>query len=32
VRRFGGGQNARWLHPLIGCVLVAGFIGLFIRA
>jgi formate dehydrogenase subunit gamma len=28
---FGGGQNARWLHPLVGCVLLVGFIGLFIR-
>jgi len=28
---FGGGQNARWLHPWFGCVLVVGFIGLFLR-
>jgi formate dehydrogenase subunit gamma len=28
---FGGGQNARWLHPLIGCVLVVSFLGLFLR-
>jgi len=28
---FGGGQNARWLHPWVGCVLVVAFLGLFIR-
>ena len=28
---FGGGQNARWMHPIIGLVLVVSFIGLFIQ-
>jgi formate dehydrogenase subunit gamma len=28
---FGGGQKTRWLHPLIGCVLVVSFLGLFLR-
>ena len=28
---FGGGATVRWLHPWIGCVLVIGFLGLFIR-
>jgi formate dehydrogenase subunit gamma len=28
---FGGGQNARWIHPWIGCVLVVSFLGLFVR-
>lgn len=28
---FGGGQAARWLHPLLGLVLVVSFFGLFLR-
>jgi formate dehydrogenase subunit gamma len=28
---FGGGANTRWLHPILGLVLVVGFIGLFVR-
>lgn len=28
---FGGGQNARWLHPWIGIVLFVAFFGLFLR-
>ncbi|MBN9279028.1 MAG: formate dehydrogenase subunit gamma [Hyphomicrobium sp.] len=28
---FGGGQNARWLHPWLGIVLVIAFFGLFVR-
>lgn len=28
---FGGGQTARWLHPLIGLVLVLSFFGLFVQ-
>lgn len=28
---FGGGQTARWLHPWLGLVLTASFIGLFVR-
>lgn len=28
---FGGGQNARWIHPWIGVVLFFSFFGLFLR-
>lgn len=28
---FGGGQVTRWLHPLVGVVMAASFLGLFIR-
>jgi len=28
---FGGGQNARWIHPWLGIVLVISFFGLFLR-
>lgn len=28
---FGGGQTARWLHPIIGVVLVLSFFGLFVQ-
>ena len=28
---FGGGQNTRWIHPWLGIVLAAAFLGLFIR-
>jgi formate dehydrogenase subunit gamma len=28
---FGGGETVRWLHPWIGLVLVASFLGLFLR-
>lgn len=28
---FGGGQTARWLHPLIGVVLFFSFLGMFIQ-
>lgn len=28
---FGGGQTARWLHPIVGLVLVLSFFGLFVQ-
>jgi formate dehydrogenase subunit gamma len=28
---FGGGQVVRWLHPLLGLILAAAFLGLFFR-
>ena len=28
---FGGGQIARWLHPIVGLVLVLSFFGLFVQ-
>lgn len=28
---FGGGQTARWLHPIVGVVLVASFVLLFLQ-
>jgi formate dehydrogenase subunit gamma len=28
---FGGGQNARWIHPWLGLLLTVAFIGLFLR-
>ena len=28
---FGGGQTTRWLHPIVGLVLVASFLLLFCR-
>ncbi|SNR58357.1 formate dehydrogenase subunit gamma [Paracoccus sediminis] len=28
---FGGGQTARWLHPIIGVVLFVSFLGMFIQ-
>lgn len=28
---FGGGQNTRWIHPLLGIVLLISFFGLFLR-
>ena len=28
---FGGGQTARWLHPIIGVVLAVSFFGLFVQ-
>lgn len=28
---FGGGQTARWLHPIVGLVLVVSFFGLFVQ-
>lgn len=28
---FGGGQTARWLHPWLGVLLVAAYLGLFVR-
>ncbi|HEY0274454.1 MAG TPA: formate dehydrogenase subunit gamma [Paenirhodobacter sp.] len=28
---FGGGQNTRWLHPIVGVVLFFSFLGLFVQ-
>ena len=28
---FGGGQTARWLHPIAGVVMAASFLGLFVQ-
>ncbi len=28
---FGGGQNTRWLHPIIGCVLMLAWLVMFLR-
>ena len=28
---FGGGQNARWLHPFVGVALSVSFLGMFLQ-
>ncbi|MFC3060401.1 formate dehydrogenase subunit gamma [Paenirhodobacter populi] len=31
TKLFGGGQNTRWLHPIVGVVLFFSFVGLFVQ-